>query len=55
MAIETQLVEVTIQYLVTRDRYDNYTAEPTTPAGAIDPVEQAIEIAIDNAGDWERE
>lgn len=47
MAIEAQLVEVTIQYLVTRDQYDNYTAEPATSESAVDPKEQAIELAID--------
>lgn len=53
MAVKEQVVEVRIEYLVTWYGDEGYEAHPTTKAGEVCPMQQAIEIAIDDEGAWE--
>ena len=53
MAVKEQVVEVRIEYLVTWYGDEGYDAHPTTKAGEVSPIQQAIEIAIDDEGAWE--
>ena len=53
MAYKEQVVTVEIEYKVILDQdAERYVVQPTTQQGAVDPKEQAINLAIE-LGEWE--